>query len=30
MSALSRWWFAPAPPERLRALRILIGACALV
>jgi hypothetical protein len=27
---LSRWWFAPAPAERLAALRILIGGYALV
>ena len=25
-----KWWFAPAPPERLAALRILIGGYALV
>lgn len=25
MTALARWWFAPAPPERLAALRIAIG-----
>jgi hypothetical protein len=30
MEALARWWFAPAPAERLRALRILIGGYALV
>lgn len=29
MSRLSRWWFAPAPAERLAALRILIGAFAV-
>jgi hypothetical protein len=27
---LARWWFAPAPAERLAALRILIGGYALV
>jgi hypothetical protein len=27
---LAGWWFAPAPPERLAALRILIGTYALV
>jgi hypothetical protein len=27
---LADWWFAPAPAERLRALRILIGAYAFV
>ncbi len=30
MTLLSRWWFAPAPATRLAALRILIGAYALV
>ncbi len=25
MNALTRWWFAPAPAERLAALRILLG-----
>ncbi len=30
MSALARWWFAPAPAQRLAALRILIGGYALV
>jgi len=24
------WWFAPAPPERLAALRVAIGGYALV
>jgi vitamin K-dependent gamma-carboxylase-like protein len=28
MTALARWWFAPAPPERLAVLRIAIGAYA--
>jgi hypothetical protein len=30
MRRLADWWFAPAPPERLAALRILIGTYALV
>ena len=30
MHAVKRWWFAPAPPERLAALRIAIGAFALI
>ncbi len=30
MSQVKRWWFAPAPPERLAALRVLIGTFALV
>lgn len=30
MKRLADWWFAPAPAERLAALRILIGAYALV
>ncbi|NVB84098.1 MAG: HTTM domain-containing protein [Kofleriaceae bacterium] len=30
MNALARWWFAPAPAQRLAALRILIGGYALV
>ncbi len=30
MSFLTRWWFAPAPPERLAAVRILVGVFALV
>lgn len=30
MKRLSDWWFAPAPAERLAALRILIGGYALV
>lgn len=25
LNALARWWFAPAPPERLAALRIAVG-----
>lgn len=25
MNALARWWFDPAPPERLAAVRILLG-----
>lgn len=29
MTRLARWWFAPAPPERLAALRIAIGAFAV-
>ncbi len=30
MKRLSAWWFAPAPAERLAAVRILIGAFAVV
>lgn len=30
MKRVAEWWFAPAPAERLAALRILIGAYALV
>jgi vitamin K-dependent gamma-carboxylase-like protein len=30
MKRLAEWWFAPSPPERLAALRIAIGAFALV
>lgn len=30
VTALGRWWFAPAPAERLAALRIAIGAFAAV
>lgn len=30
MSRLSAWWFAPAPPERLAALRIAIGGFAAI
>ena len=30
MKRLADWWFAPAPAERLAALRILIGGYALV
>jgi hypothetical protein len=30
VTRLARWWFAPAPPERLAALRIAIGGFALV
>jgi len=30
MSRLARWWFAPAPPERLAALRIAIGGFAVL
>jgi vitamin K-dependent gamma-carboxylase-like protein len=30
MNAIARWWFAPAPAERLAVLRIAIGAYALV
>lgn len=30
MTALGRWWFAPAPAERLAALRIAIGGFAVV
>lgn len=30
MSRLAGWWFAPAPPERLAALRIAIGAFAVI
>ena len=30
LSALATWWFAPAPAERLAALRILVGGFALV
>ncbi len=30
MTRLARWWFAPAPPERLAALRIAIGGFAVV
>jgi hypothetical protein len=30
VSRLARWWFAPAPPERLAALRIAIGAFAVL
>jgi hypothetical protein len=30
MKRIANWWFAPAPAERLAALRILIGAYALV
>lgn len=29
-AVIARWWFAPAPAERLAALRILIGGFALV
>jgi hypothetical protein len=30
LSELTAWWFAPAPPQRLAALRIAIGAFALI
>ena len=30
MSRLARWWFAPAPAERLAALRIAIGGFAVI
>jgi hypothetical protein len=30
MSRVARWWFAPAPPERLAALRIAIGGFAVL
>lgn len=30
MTRLARWWFAPAPPERLAALRIAVGGFAMV
>jgi hypothetical protein len=30
VSWFGRWWFAPAPPERLAALRIAIGAFAVI
>lgn len=30
VSWLGRWWFAPAPPERLAALRIAIGTFAVI
>jgi hypothetical protein len=30
VSRLARWWFAPAPPERLAALRIAIGGFAVI
>ena len=29
MTRLARWWFAPAPPERLAALRIAVGGFAM-
>jgi hypothetical protein len=30
LGSLDRWWMAPAPPERLAALRILVGGFALI
>lgn len=30
MSRIARWWFAPAPAERVAAVRILVGAFALL
>ena len=30
LARAARWWLAPAPPERLAALRMLVGAYALV
>ena len=30
MNRLARWWFAPAPPERLAALRIAVGGFAVI